>query len=365
VVDEDAEDAFEVAAVDDQEPVEAFGADGADEALGERVRLRRSHRRLDDLDSFAGEDGVEVAAELDVAVADQEAKRPWSLVERLGELTCLLRDPRSGSRYSRPGGRACSEIVSTVKKSTAPQDLRDGRRRNGDAEAVQLTGDPQVAPARVFPRQPNNQLTDLAADWRSADPTRIRPAVRDQTAVPAQQCRRRNEERPPTRPWQNRLATVRKTPPVVVSCGRRVCPRSTASSRRKYDDLELLEVLRARTQHAELEQAFGSGWARCVEREKPAVFPSRPAMPAEPGSSENRDREHAGPMKPTANNPDANQPAISLSAEAASAALGMCRWMSLESGFDQSERTQGFAELAVGLEFGGVRPVAFDLLDLG
>jgi hypothetical protein len=70
VVDEDAENALEMAPVHDQKPVEALGAGGADEALGERVRFRRSHRRLDDLDAFASEDGVEVAGELAVAVAD-------------------------------------------------------------------------------------------------------------------------------------------------------------------------------------------------------------------------------------------------------------------------------------------------------
>src|SRR5205814_7893092 len=44
----DAEDVFEVAAADDQEPVETFGSDGADEPLRERVRLRRLHWRVDD-----------------------------------------------------------------------------------------------------------------------------------------------------------------------------------------------------------------------------------------------------------------------------------------------------------------------------
>src|SRR4051812_43682198 len=71
--------------------------------FGERVRLRRSHRRLDDLDSFAGEDGVEVAGELAVAVADQEAKRSWSLLERPGELARLLGHPWSGRGRSAAG----------------------------------------------------------------------------------------------------------------------------------------------------------------------------------------------------------------------------------------------------------------------
>jgi hypothetical protein len=40
MVDVDAQDPFEVAAVEDQQPVETLGADGADEAFCNRVRLR-------------------------------------------------------------------------------------------------------------------------------------------------------------------------------------------------------------------------------------------------------------------------------------------------------------------------------------
>jgi hypothetical protein len=68
MVDEDAEHAFEMAMVEDQEPVETFRADGADGAFGDRVR--RSHRRPDDLDPFASEDRVKVVCELAVAIAD-------------------------------------------------------------------------------------------------------------------------------------------------------------------------------------------------------------------------------------------------------------------------------------------------------
>ena len=64
VVDVDAKDALELAAVDDQDPVEALASDGADEALGVGVRPRRLDRRLDDSDPFAAEDLVERAVEL-------------------------------------------------------------------------------------------------------------------------------------------------------------------------------------------------------------------------------------------------------------------------------------------------------------
>ncbi len=75
MVDEAREDALEMATVEDQEPVETLASDGADEALGDRVRLRRPHRRADDLDAVASEDDVEVAGELAVTIPDQEANR--------------------------------------------------------------------------------------------------------------------------------------------------------------------------------------------------------------------------------------------------------------------------------------------------
>ena len=75
VVDVDAQDALEVPAANDQEPIEAVPADRADPAFGERVRLRRPERSADDLNAFALEDGVERAAEFAVAVVDQETRR--------------------------------------------------------------------------------------------------------------------------------------------------------------------------------------------------------------------------------------------------------------------------------------------------
>ena len=47
IVNEDTENALKVAAGDDQEPIEALSASGADEALGDRVGLRRAYRCLD------------------------------------------------------------------------------------------------------------------------------------------------------------------------------------------------------------------------------------------------------------------------------------------------------------------------------
>jgi hypothetical protein len=96
VAGEDAEHTLEVTPVHDREPVQTLRAGGADEALGDRVRLRRPHRRLDDLDAFACKHGVEITGELAVAVADQEPKRAWLFLERPGELARLLGDPGAG-----------------------------------------------------------------------------------------------------------------------------------------------------------------------------------------------------------------------------------------------------------------------------
>ena len=72
VLDVDGEGVLEVAAVADQQPVEAFGADRADSAFGVGVRLRCPRRGADHSDAVGGEDVVERGGELRVAVADQQ-----------------------------------------------------------------------------------------------------------------------------------------------------------------------------------------------------------------------------------------------------------------------------------------------------
>src|SRR5947209_714157 len=71
----DAEQVVEVTAAEDQATVETVAPQRAYPALGVRVRVRRLHRRVDDLDRLAAEDVVEAAAELAVAIMDQEAER--------------------------------------------------------------------------------------------------------------------------------------------------------------------------------------------------------------------------------------------------------------------------------------------------
>ncbi len=72
VLDVASQDRLEVAAAEDEEPVETLGADGADEPLGVGVGSGCAHGRGDDSDAFAAEHLVEPQGELAVAVVDQE-----------------------------------------------------------------------------------------------------------------------------------------------------------------------------------------------------------------------------------------------------------------------------------------------------
>src|SRR6266516_4107535 len=89
----DAEEVLELVAADDQEPVEALAADAAGPALDVRVRVRRSDRRADDPDAFAGEDGIERRRELAVAVVDEEAHLAATIVEVDQQVARLLQHP--------------------------------------------------------------------------------------------------------------------------------------------------------------------------------------------------------------------------------------------------------------------------------
>ena len=97
MVDIGAEHVLEVAAAEDQQPVEtlaAHAAHAADEAFGVGVRLRQAHRRADHADAFAAEDLVKDGGVLAVAVMDQKPRALEEAAER--DVARLLRDPGAG-----------------------------------------------------------------------------------------------------------------------------------------------------------------------------------------------------------------------------------------------------------------------------
>jgi hypothetical protein len=91
-----AEDRCGVALVDDEDLVEEFAADAADEPLGGRVRAGRSNRCFDHLNPCGSEDGVEHGGELGVVVWDEVPEVLAGVVEVRGEIARLLGEPGAG-----------------------------------------------------------------------------------------------------------------------------------------------------------------------------------------------------------------------------------------------------------------------------
>ncbi len=222
-----------MAAVEDQEPVETLRSDGADKALGKRVCLRRSHRRADRLDPFASDDGVELTRELAIAIADHKARRRRTLRQSPSELTGLLRDP-GAARVGRAAGEmhpAAAEL-DEEENVQPPQgdglDREESRRRACCApapvgtramsvpRALRQAPDPPAGGAcvRWWPRLSGRARAarrrcagtqrGFSRESRSTSsripppiggrPTRIRPALRNQPAVPPKQCRQRDNK---------------------------------------------------------------------------------------------------------------------------------------------------------------------------
>jgi hypothetical protein len=129
VIDVGVPDALELATAGDQDPVEALAPHGADEALGKRVCPRSLDRCSDDLDPRAAEDLVEGAAELRVAIVDQETWRGGSVGERPRQLARLLRDP--GAAWMPVKAATWTlRLPSSIRKSSQPdawQGLEDAR----------------------------------------------------------------------------------------------------------------------------------------------------------------------------------------------------------------------------------------------
>ena len=82
--------------VEDEDAVEEFASNAADEAFGDRVGSRRPHRCLDDPDVERGEHGVEGCGELGVAVPDEKPEAAAGVLEIHDQVASLLSQPGSG-----------------------------------------------------------------------------------------------------------------------------------------------------------------------------------------------------------------------------------------------------------------------------
>jgi hypothetical protein len=83
----DPQDLLQVAASDDQQPVQALGTDGADPPLGVGVGVGCLHRRQEHLGTVRAEDVAEPAAELRVTIAQHKAEPASLLLQPLGAQT--------------------------------------------------------------------------------------------------------------------------------------------------------------------------------------------------------------------------------------------------------------------------------------
>jgi hypothetical protein len=189
VVDADAQDAVEVAAVDDQQPSQALGADGPDEAPGDGVCLRRPYGRLDDPDAAATEHLSKVPVYLRSRSRIRKHTRPRPRVE--AEVARLLADPgagRVGRAASEPHAAAC--VRDEEQHVVAAQEhCLDGEEVAGD-DARRL-GAPELAP----PRDPMSAGPARARGGRAADgPSRAILASR------VWQARRRSADGPSADP---------------------------------------------------------------------------------------------------------------------------------------------------------------------
>jgi hypothetical protein len=92
MLDVDAKDLFELATVEDQQPVETLSPGAAHPALDVRVCVRRPQRGPDDSHPAAVEDGVE---KLRVPVVEQEPRPLAAVVEIHQQVPRLLHHPRT------------------------------------------------------------------------------------------------------------------------------------------------------------------------------------------------------------------------------------------------------------------------------
>jgi hypothetical protein len=131
VLDIDPQHLLEVAAPDDQQPVQALGPHRSDPALRVGVGVRRLHRRDQHLGALGTEHVVEAAGELRVAVAQHEAQLSSSFAAHHQQVAGLLGDPQTVG-----GGGHPSQMDSPGVELDEEQHLQPPQPEGVDGEAV-------------------------------------------------------------------------------------------------------------------------------------------------------------------------------------------------------------------------------------
>ena len=181
---------LQVTSAKHHDAIEALGSDGADPSLGMGFRFRGSPGRSDDLDSLSREDLVEHGSEAVVPVVYEKADRFRSVLASLGEIASDLGAPSEvGRTVGHPtdqhtpalqfdeeehveglqsdrldgeevtgddrGGLGAHELAPRVpvwaRTGLDGEDAADARRRDLDADLLELALDSLVASAVVLP----------------------------------------------------------------------------------------------------------------------------------------------------------------------------------------------------------------------
>jgi hypothetical protein len=138
VLDVDPKDLVEVAAPDDQQPVQALGAHCPDPAFRMGVRVGGLHRRQQHLGALRAEHVVEAAGELRVVVAQQEAQPPSSFAECQQQVACLLGNPGAVRVGGHPSQVDPSRLVLDEEQYVQPpqRDRVDGEKSHATIPAA-------------------------------------------------------------------------------------------------------------------------------------------------------------------------------------------------------------------------------------
>jgi len=125
----------------------ALTTHAADPALGICVRVRRLDRRVDHRNPFAVEDVIAAAAELRVAIVDEEAERLLATIESHQQVACLLGNPAAARAAARDGRgspaprsptRRCQGFAARRRSSGSPTRVLacEERALGGDDRAM-------------------------------------------------------------------------------------------------------------------------------------------------------------------------------------------------------------------------------------
>jgi hypothetical protein len=90
VLDVHAQDLLQVPSADNQQPVQAFGADGADPPLGVGIGVGCLHWCQEYLGAFGAEYVIEGARELRVAISEHKLQLPALLLQHQQQVASLL-----------------------------------------------------------------------------------------------------------------------------------------------------------------------------------------------------------------------------------------------------------------------------------